>query len=100
MKNFVNLKKNETQQESSNRRNRLHGILIALINQQNNLELMGDEVPVFNYPVNQPGKIESSKIIERDQRIIKKYQALVRSAIAIDALLESEQYDICDRKIS
>ena len=95
----MNLKNNEAE-ESSSRRFRLHQILIALINQQKNLELMDDGVQVFKNPINHSEKIDSSKIIERNQRIIKKYQSLVRSAIALDALLESEQNDIGDKKIS
>ena len=75
------------------RRSRLHEILIALINQQKDLELMDDGVQIFNSPINHSEKYDSSKIIERNQRIIKKYQSLVRSAIALDALLESEEYD-------
>ena len=82
------------------RRSRLHEILIALINQQKDLELMEDGVQVLNNPMNNSGKYNSSKIIERNQRIIKKYQSLVRSVIALDALLESEQHDITDGKIS
>ncbi len=89
----MNLKKNRTE-NSFSRRYRLHEILIALINQQKNLELMGDDPRIFNKPVDQSEQYDSSKIIERNQRIIKKYQSLVRSAIALDALLESEQHDI------
>ncbi len=95
----MNLKKIETN-ENSSRRSRLHQILIALINQQKDLELMDDSVQLFENPVNHSEKYDSSKIIERNQRIIKKYQSLVRSAIALDALLESEQYDISDGRIS
>ncbi len=94
----MNLKKNE-KENSFSRRYRLHKILIALISQQNNLELIDDGAQIFNKSVENSGKYNSSKIIERNQRIIKKYQSLVRSAIALDALLESEQYDICDGKI-
>ena len=61
---------------------------------------MDDDVQVFNNPIKQSEKYDSLKIIERNQRIIKKYQSLVRSAIALDALLESEQYDISNGKIS
>ncbi len=85
----MNLKNNEAE-EVLRRRSRLHGILIALINQQKDLELMDDDVQVFENPSNHSEKYDSSKIIERNQRIIKKYQSLVRSAIALDALLESE----------
>ena len=95
----MNLKKNEAE-ENLNRRSRLHEILIALINQQKDLELMEDGVQVFNSSINGSEKYDSSKIIERNQRIIKKYQSLVRSAIALDALLESEQSDISNGKIS
>ncbi len=95
----MNLKKNESL-EPNNRRFRLHEILVALINQQKDLELMDDGVQIFNNPLNHSEQYESSKIIERNQRIIKKYQSLVRSAIALDALLESEQNDISNGKIS
>ncbi len=91
----MNLKKKESEEHSS-RRSRLHEILIALINQQKDLELMDDGVQVFKNPINHSEKYDSSKIIERNQRIIKKYQSLVSSAIVLDALLESEQSDICD----
>ena len=92
--------KNNEADESLSRRFRLHQILIALINQQKNLELMDDGVQVFKNPTNHSEKFDSSKVIERNQRIIKKYQSLVHSAITLDALLESEQNDISDRKIS
>ena len=95
----MNLKKIEAEDHLS-RRFRLHELLIALINQQKDLELMDDDVQVFNSPISNSGKYPSSEIIERNQRIIKKYQALVRSAIALDALLDSEQYDISDGSIS
>ena len=95
----MNLKRNEADETLSSK-SRLHEILIALINQQKDLELMDDGVQVFENPINYSEKYDSSKIIERNQRIIKKYQSLVRSAIALDALLESEQYDISDGKIS
>ena len=95
----MNLKKN-VNVDSLSRRFRLHEILIALINQQNDLDLIEDGAQIFNKSIVHSEKFDSSKIIERNQRIIKKYQSLVRSAIALDALLESEQNDIGDGKIS
>ena len=89
----MNLKKNEAE-EHLTRRSRLHEILIALIKQQKDLELMDDGLKVFEKNTNHSEKYDSSKIIERNQRIIKKYQSLVRSAIALDALLESEENEI------
>ena len=95
----MNLKKNEAE-EHLTRRARLHEILIALIRQQKDLELMDDDVQVFENPINPSERYDPSKIVERNQRIIKKYQSLVRSAIALDALLESEDYKINDGRIS
>ena len=95
----MNKKKNDAEGLLT-RRTRLHEILIALIKQQNNLELMDEDVQIFENPINYSEKYDPSKIVERNQRIIKKYQSLVRSAIALDALLESEDYEISDRRIS
>ena len=95
----MNLKNKETE-ENITRRSRLHEILVALIKQQKELELMDDDVQVFEHHINNLERYDPSKIVERNQRIIKKYQALVRSAIALDALLESEDYDTNDGRIS
>ena len=81
----MNLKKNEAE-EHLTRRSRLHEILIALIKQQKDLELMDDGVQVFENPIKHSENYDPSKIVERNQRIIKKYQSLVRSAIALDAI--------------
>ena len=78
----------------------MHEILLALIKQQKDLELMDEGVQVFENPNNHTESYDPSKIVKRNQRIIKKYQSLVRSAIALDALLESEIYHINDGKIS
>ena len=61
---------------------------------------MDDKVQIYENPINNSEKYDPSKIVERNQRIIKKYQSLVRSAIALDALLESENNDISDGRIS
>ena len=95
----MNIKKNEVEEHLS-RRSRLHEILIALIKQQKDLELMDDDVQVFENPFNHSEEYDPSRIVERNQRIIKKYQSLVRSAITLDALLESENKDIGDGRIS
>ena len=95
----MNLKKNQAE-EHLTRRSRLHEILIALIKQQKDLELMDDGVQVFENSIQQSEKYDPSKIVERNQRIMKKYQSLVRSAIALDALLESEDCNISNGRIS
>ena len=79
--------------ENSERRRRLHELLIALIRKQEDVELIDAEA--LNLDGNNNSaffKGEDPAIwLERNSRILKKYQSLVRSAITLDALLDSEQ---------
>ncbi len=76
------------------RRMRLHEILIALIHQQENLELMDADTPTFDKPTSTSKDVDPAKWLDNNQRILKKYQSLVRSALALDALLEAEQNEL------
>ncbi len=69
------------------RRQRQHELLIALIQQQENLELLDSEGSSFD--CNSSHSKEPALWIERNRRIMSKYQALVSSAITLDALLDS-----------
>jgi len=74
----------------SDRRTRLHELLLALISKEADFELIeehSDEL-TSNYSGNQ--KINFSKVIERNRKILKKYQSLIRSAVTLDALMDSE----------
>tara|TARA_B100000212_G_scaffold276515_1_gene216038 strand:+ start:19 stop:270 length:252 start_codon:yes stop_codon:yes gene_type:complete len=74
----------------SNRRKRLHELLIALINKEANFELMeenSDEL-TSSYPSDET--INFSQVIEKNRKILKKYQSLIRSAVTLDALMDSE----------
>ena len=74
------------------RRTRLHELLIALISQQGELELIDVETPNLTGQTNITSKVDDpARWLERNKRIIQKYQSLVRSAITLDALLEAEQ---------
>ena len=74
----------------SERRKRLHELLIALINKEANFELIEENSDEFtsNYPIDTT--INFSKIIEKNRKILKRYQSLVRSAVTLDALMDSE----------
>ena len=89
----VNQTRNDSDQFPK-RRQRLHELLIALIQQQESLELMDTESPNFKTVPNSSHDLDHAKWINHNQRILKKYQSLVRSAVAIDALLESEQNEL------
>tara|TARA_B100000131_G_C17620684_1_gene411662 strand:+ start:230 stop:496 length:267 start_codon:yes stop_codon:yes gene_type:complete len=71
------------------RRQRQHELLIALIQQQESLELMEAEAPSFDGIYGNEN--DPARWIDRNRRILERYQSLVKSAITLDALLESEQ---------
>ncbi len=91
------LKRNDSE-ELLNRKSQLLEILVALIHQQKDLELIDDVSQVFNNSVNRSEKFDATGKIERNQRTINKYQSLVRSAITLDALLDSEKFEMVGRK--
>ncbi|WP_320667159.1 hypothetical protein [Prochlorococcus sp. MIT 1307] len=73
------------------RRRRLHELLIALIRQQEEMELVDVDTPSFDGKSSFSIKGEDpARWLERNKRIFQKYQSLVRSAITLDALLDSE----------
>tara|TARA_Y100001978_G_scaffold100657_1_gene90016 strand:+ start:588 stop:842 length:255 start_codon:yes stop_codon:yes gene_type:complete len=74
----------------SERRKRLHELLLALINKQNNLELIEDDSEKFTYTFHEKDSRDFSKVIERNRKILKKYQSLIRTAVTLDALMDSE----------
>jgi hypothetical protein len=68
------------------RRQRIHDLLLALIARQPSLELLdGDEGGPFAAAQGNP-----AGWLERNRRLVQHYQALVRSAITLDALVEQE----------
>ncbi|MEB3326839.1 MAG: hypothetical protein VKI39_03930 [Synechococcus sp.] len=67
----------------SDRRQRIHDLVLALVAQQADLELLaGDGKGV-------PGG-DTGNWIERNRRVVQRYQALVRSAVTLDALVDQE----------
>ena len=73
---------------SADRRNRLHEIVIALINKQDKLALIED---TDDLTLSKNREItESKNWISRNRSILNHYQALVRSAVTMDALIDSE----------
>ncbi|PSJ06200.1 hypothetical protein C7K55_04485 [Cyanobium usitatum str. Tous] len=67
----------------SDRRQRIHDLVLALLAQQKDLELLaGDGTGL---PSSDPGNW-----IERNRRVVQRYQALVRSAVTLDALVDQE----------
>tara|TARA_B100000212_G_scaffold271121_1_gene210561 strand:- start:1248 stop:1502 length:255 start_codon:yes stop_codon:yes gene_type:complete len=74
----------------SERRKRLHELLLALINKQDYLELIEDDSTDLTKSFSEKDSRDFSKLIERNRKILKKYHSLVRTAVTLDALMDSE----------
>ena len=75
----------------STKRMRVHELLIALIQKQHDLELMDDEIPInFDNRVSDFEEADPARWLERNKRIMKNYQSLVRTAITLDSLMDLE----------
>ena len=74
----------------SERRKRLHELLLALINKQDCIELIEDDSKDLLKSYSENESRDLSKSIERNRKILKKYHSLVRTAVTLDALMDSE----------
>ena len=66
------------------RRQRISDLVVALIGQQGELELLdgGGQVPAAG--------ADAASWLERNRRLIQRYQSLVRTAATLDALIDQE----------
>ena len=74
----------------SERRKRLHELLLALISKQDYLELIDEDSENLVGTFSKNDSRDLSKSIERNRKILKKYHSLIRTAVTLDALMDSE----------
>ena len=74
----------------SERRKRLHELLLALINKQDYLELIEDDSNDLAKSYSENESRDFSKLIKRNRNILKKYRSLIRTAVTLEALMDSE----------
>ena len=74
----------------SDRRKRLHDLLLTLINKENDFELIEEDSSNLTSNYSDKDSVNLSRVIEKNRKIINKYQALVRTAVTLDALMDSE----------
>tara|TARA_Y100001978_G_scaffold189248_1_gene191360 strand:+ start:387 stop:611 length:225 start_codon:yes stop_codon:yes gene_type:complete len=65
-------------------------LLLALINKFDYFELIEDSTEELADGFSQKDSIDFSKIIEKNRKIIKKYNSLIRTAVTLDALMDSQ----------
>ena len=66
------------------RRQRLHELLLALIAREEELPLLDGDRPDLDSAAS-PGRW-----LDQNRRTLQRYQALVRTAVTLDALLDAE----------
>ena len=74
----------------SDRRKRLHELLLTLINKESNFELIEDDSCDLNSSYSEKDTSNFSRVLEKNRKILRRYQSLVRSAVTLDALMDSE----------
>ena len=74
----------------SDRRKRLHDLLLTLINKDSDFELIEEDSSDLTSSYSEKDTLDLSRVIEKNRKIIRRYQALVRSAVTLDALMDSE----------
>ena len=75
------------------RRKRLHELLLTLINKESNFELIEDDSSDLSTSYSEKDTANLSRVIEKNRKIIRRYQSLVRTAVTLDALMDSENED-------
>ncbi len=74
----------------SERRKRLHDLLLTLINKDNEFEFIEEDSCDLTSSYSEKDTLNLSRVIEKNRKIIKRYQAIVRTAVTLDALMDSE----------
>ena len=74
----------------SDRRKRLHELLLTLINKESNFELIEEDSSDLSSSYSEKDTANLSRVIEKNRKIIRTYQAIVRTAVTLDALMDSE----------
>ena len=74
----------------SDRRKRLHELLLTLINKQSNFELIEEDSGELTSSYSESDTANLSRVIEKNRKIIKRYKSIVRTAVTLDALMDSE----------
>ena len=64
--------------------------MLTLINKECNFELIEGDSEELTCSFSEKDTLNLSRVIEKNRKIIKRYQSLVRTAVTLDALMDSE----------
>jgi len=74
----------------SERRKRVHDLLLTLVNKDSEFEFIEEDSSDLTSSYSEKDTLNLSRVIEKNRNIIKRYQAIVRTAVTLDALMDSE----------
>ncbi len=74
----------------SERRKRLHDLLLTLISKDSEFEFIAEDSSDLTSNYFEKDTLNLSRVIEKNRKIIKRYQSIVRTAVTLDALMDSE----------
>ena len=74
----------------SDRRKRLHELLLTLIKKESNFELIEAVSNDLSSSYAEKDTANLSRVIEKNRKILNRYQSLIRTAVTLDALMDSE----------
>ncbi len=72
------------------RRTRLHELLLALIKKEADFDMLEDDSSDVSSAYSGLNSINFSRLVEKNRKIINKYQSIIRTAVFLDALMDSE----------
>ena len=75
---------NSAERQQSERRQRLHDLVLALIAREEALPLMDEAWPEAS------SGAAPARWLDQNRRTLHRYQALVRTAVTLDALVDAE----------
>ena len=78
----------------TDRRQRIHELVLALVARQGDLELLSEDGGPLG-PGQPEGKTHPGEAMKRSRLLIRHYQALVHSAVTLDALVDQELNGPC-----
>ena len=65
-------------------------MLLILINKEINFELIEEDSSDLSLSYSEKDTINLSRVVEKNRKIIRKYQSIIRTAVTLDALMDSE----------
>ena len=65
-------------------------MLLTLIDKDSEFKFLEEDSSELTSNYSEKDTLNLSRVIEKNRKIIKRYQAIVRTAVTLDALLDSE----------